>query len=93
MTTSVTHECPNCKTNKNTIRIDDWDVKGTIYVDGYFTSVSTFHWLCKKCLYMWDQYQPNEGSVFDPEINKKEMANHKTCSGCGNPPIYCDCHG
>ena len=20
---------------------------------------------------MWDQYQPNEGSVFDPEINKK----------------------
>ena len=22
---------------------------------------------------------------------KKEMANYKTCSGCGNPPMYCTC--
>ena len=87
------HICPQCDTNENSIRISDWDVKGTIFIDNHFISISIYHWVCKKCLYLWNQYRPEKGSVYDPDINKKEMENYKTCSGCGNPPMYCTCFG
>ena len=80
-------------TNENSIRISDWDVKGTIFIDNNYDSVGSFHWVCKKCLYLWDQYWPDKGSVFDPDINKKEMKNYKTCSGCGDAIMYCTCFG
>ena len=87
------HKCPQCGTNENSIRISDWDVKGTIFIDNNYDSVGSFQWVCKKCLYLWDQYRSDKGSIFDPDINKKEMKNYKTCSGCGDAIMYCTCFG
>ena len=93
MVADRSNECPNCNKNKDTIRINEWDVKGTIYVDDHFIDVSYFHWVCKNCLYMWNQNEPDRGHIFDPELNEKQLKKYKTCTGCGNPPMYCDCHG
>ena len=29
------HICPQCDTNENSIRISDWDVKGTIFINNH----------------------------------------------------------
>ena len=85
------HICIKCNSNENSIRSSEWEVKGEIFIDNHFTSASSYHWVCLKCLYLWDQYHPEKGDVFDPDINKKEKANYKKCGGCGNPRMYCTC--
>ena len=87
------NQCPKCKTNKNTLRINDWNVKGTIFLKGYFIDVSIYDFFCKDCSCIWDQNRPKDFNIYDPVLNEKEKEKEITCSGCSNPPIYCDCHG
>jgi C4-type Zn-finger protein len=68
MVADRSNECPNCNKNKDTIRINEWDVKGTIYVADHFIDVSYFHWVCKNCLYMWNQYMPTIWLILIPHI-------------------------